>query len=447
MLIEFSVSNFKSIKESKSLKLASSKKFSSNELEDNITLPDEFYKVSIVKSAVLFGGNASGKSNMLKAIQALSFLVEHSMNFKLDEKIELYSPFKLSAKNKANPTNFNILFIAKNNIKYFYNIEFNATQFLKEELYFYPQTEKPRKTLVFRRTLGEQTEFGTYYEGTKVIEVYDNQLILSQVATRPIKSLIAPFRFFSKYLFCSTIHDTRYDDAIIQSFTKLLNEQSSAFKANINKLIRAADTGILEIRTKEHKEEAFKFPEDIPQKVKEELIERFRHRIKTVHNVYEDGNENEKIIGEELFDITEESTGTIKLLVVGGLILDALEYGSTIIIDELDKSLHPLVSAMLIQLFNSPENNPNNAQLIFATHDISLINRNLFRLDQIYFAEKDFKGISNYYRLSDFTNLSKVAPLSKWYLLGRFGATPMIDEYELSLDLDNVEKYESQQVH
>ena len=139
----------------------------------------------------------------------------------------------------------------------------------------------------------------------------------------------------------------------------------------------------------------------------------------------------------ELFDIQEESTGTIKLLVVGGLILDALQDGTTIVIDELDKSLHPLVSQMLIKLFNSTENNPNNAQLIFASHDISLIDRDLFRLDQLYFAEKDYKGESNYYRLSDFTDISKVAPLAKWYLLGRFGAVPMIDEYELSLDLTN----------
>lgn len=446
MLIEFSVSNFKSIKENKHLKLASVKKFSSKELEDNITVTDDFYNVSTVKSAVLFGGNASGKSNMLKAIEALSYLVERSMDFKLDGKISAYKPFKLSPKSNTKPTTFSINFIAKNNIRYFYFIEFNGNKFLKEELYFYPQTKKPRKTLIFKRVLGKEIEFGTYYEGTKKIEIYDNQLILSQAGVRPIKSLIAPFRFFSKYLFCSTIHDTRYDDAIIQSFTKLMSEQSSTFKSNLNKLVRAADTGILEVRTKEHGDEAFQFPEDMPQEVKEELIKKFRHRIKTVHSIYDNGDENKKVIGEELFDIAEESTGTIKLLVVGGLILDALEDGSTIIIDELDKSLHPLISQMLIQLFNSPEKNPNNAQLIFATHDISLINRDIFRLDQIYFAEKDFKGISNYYRLSDYTNLSKVAPLSKWYLLGRFGGTPMIDEYELSLNL-NVEKHETEQVH
>lgn len=444
MIIEFLVSNFRSIKDERNFKLASVKKFSSEEHHDNIIQSnDNDYGIPIIKSGVIFGGNASGKSNMLKAIKALSYLVKESVDFKLDNKIGVFEPFKLCNKTNVNPTSFTIDFIAKNKTRYIYVIEFNKYKFLKEELYFYPHSIKARKTLLFKRELGKKIEFGTYYEGKKEFEIYDNQLILSQAGIKPIKSLIPPYRFFSKYLFCSTIHDTRYDDAIILSFTKLINEHSSKFRANINKIIRAADTGIAEIRTKEHGKEEFKFPKDMPQEIKEDIIEKYKHRIKAVHAIYED----DKIIGEELFDIKEESTGTIKLLVVGGLILDALQTGSTIIIDELDKSLHPLISQMLIKLFNSVENNPYNAQLIFATHDISLINRDLFRLDQLYFSEKDYKGASNYFRLSDFTNISKVAPLSKWYLLGRFGAVPMIDEYELSLDLVNIEEYESEEVY
>ena len=444
MIIEFSVSNFRSIKEEKSLKLASVKKFSSEEHEENITpIEDNYYKIATVKSAVIFGGNASGKSNMLKAIKALNYLVEHSMDFKLDEEIDSYEPYKLCNKSNENPITFSIDFIAKNGMRYLYFIEFTKYKFQKEELHFYPHSPRSRKTLVFKRSLGEELQFGSHYTGRKKFEIYDNQLILSQAGIKPVESLITPFRFFSTYLFCSTIHDTRYDDVLIQSFTKLINEKSSTFRSNINKIIRAADTGILEVRTKEHSEDSFKFPEDMPQKIKEKFIEKYKHRIKTVHNIYE----NEEVIGEELFDIQEESTGTIKLIVVGGLILDALLDGTTLIVDELDKSLHPLISQMLIKLFNSKENNPNNAQLIFATHDISLISRDLFRLDQFYFADKDYKGSSNYFRLSDFTNISKVAPLAKWYLLGRFGAVPMIDEYELSLDLNNSEEHEGEKVY
>ncbi len=444
MVIEFFVRNFRSIKEEQSLNLTAVKKFSSKENHDNITIPDEnHYKIPMVKSGVIFGGNASGKSNMLKGISALSYLVERSMDFRLDEEIEAYEPFKLCNKTNIAPTSFKIDFIANNKMRYLYMVEFNKYKFLKEELYFYPHSARSRKTILFKRSLKTAIQFGVHYKGRRDFEIYDNQLILSQVGIRPIKSLIAPFRFFSKYLFCSTIHDTRYDDAIIQSFTKLIKEKESKFQSNINRIIRAADTGIVEVRTKEHNDDAFKFPEDIPQKLKEEIIDQYKHRIKTVHPIYE----GEKVIGEELFDIRDESTGTIKLLVVGGLIVEALQDGSTIIIDELDKSLHPLISQMLIKLFNSKENNPNNAQLIFATHDISLINRELFRLDQLYFVEKDYKGTSKYYRLSDFTNISKVAPLSKWYILGRFGAVPMIDEYELSLDLTNTKEYESEEVY
>jgi len=444
MVIEFLARNFRSIKEERSLKLASVNKFPSDENNDNITpKEDNFYGITTVKSGVLFGGNASGKSNMLKAIKTLSHLVENSMEFKLDEKISSYNPFKLCSKANLKPIMFKIDFIAKNKIRYLYHIEFSEEKFLKEELFFYPHSKKTRKTLVFKRESGKNIQFGKHYEGKRKFDIYDNQLLLSQAGLKPIKSLISPYRFFSKYLFCSTIHDTRYDDAIIRSFTRLIKEKNTKFQSNINRIIRAADTGITEVRTKEHGEEAFQFPEDMPQELKVEIIEKYKDRIKTVHQVYED----DQIIGEELFDIKQESTGTIKLLVVGGLILDALQDGTTIIIDELDKSLHPLISQMLIKLFNSTENNPYNAQLIFATHDISLINRDLFRFDQLYFAEKDYKGGSKYYRLSDFTNISKVAPLAKWYLLGRFGAVPMIDEYELSLDLNTPKEYEREEIH
>jgi len=135
------------------------------------------------------------------------------------------------------------------------------------------------------------------------------------------------------------------------AFSNLLSKPDNHINSNFNKLIRAADTEIVEIRTKEHDEKDFKFPEDMPDEDKKEVIERFKNRIKAVHNIYD----GEEIIGEEIFDITEESTGTKKLLVVGGLILDALQDGTTIIIDELDKSLHPLLTQMLIRLFNSSE--------------------------------------------------------------------------------------------
>jgi len=253
MLIQFTVSNFRSIKDEQSLRFQTVNKFSSKEHPENIIATESNeYGVSAVKSMVIFGHNASGKSNILKAIKALQYLVENSADFKLDAKIAAYDPFKLCPIKNNQPVHFNIDFIAKNGVRYVYELEFDETAFLKEALYFYPHTPKTSKTKLFIRESDKPIKFGTYYKGGKVFELYENQLILSQVSTRPIKSLIEPYRFLSKYLFCSTIHDTMYDDAIIQSFAKLINEKSdTSFSNNINKLLRAADTGITAIRIRD----------------------------------------------------------------------------------------------------------------------------------------------------------------------------------------------------
>ena len=119
---------------------------------------------------------------------------------------------------------------------------------------------------------------------------------------------------------------------------------------------------------------------------------------------------------------------------VSSIIIDALEDGSVIIIDELDKSLHPLLTKMLISLFGSKRNNPHNAQLIFATHDISLIDQDLLRRDQIWLTEKKAEGMTHLYPLSDFSGISKVRPLDNWYMHGRFGAIPNIKKFMLNME-------------
>jgi len=432
MLIEFSVENFRSIKEKTSLNLKASKKYSSEELIDNVTEENgNHYNISCLKSCVIFGGNAAGKSNLLNALKALSYLVQKSSKFKLDKTIPPYEPFKLCKDCRSQDVSMTAEFIAKDGIRYIYEIRFNKERFNYESLHFYPKVNKPRKTLLYKEE-NNKIKFGTYYEGPTEFNKYNNQLILSQIGTTPAKSLIEPFKFFDKYLFCSTIHDTRYDDSIIRTYSHLLVDDRSYMKSNINKIIRAADTEIVEIRTKTNEESDFDFPEELTDEEKKKIVNKYRHRIKAVHNLFKD----DKIVGEEVFDIMDESTGTRKLVVVGSLILDALIDGTTIIIDELDKSLHPLLTQMLIKLFNSTENNPHNAQLIFASHDISLITRELFRLDQLFFVDKNYQGCSKYFRLSELKNLSRVAPLAKWYMLGRFGATPHINEFELSLKFE-----------
>jgi AAA15 family ATPase/GTPase len=169
------------------------------------------------------------------------------------------------------------------------------------------------------------------------------------------------------------------------------------------------------------------FPNTIPEDIKKQLIDKFKYEVYTSHTLFENGNE----IGQETLDIEYESTGTKKLFAIGAIILDSLSKGGVIIIDELDKGLHPLISKLLISLFNSKKNNPNNAQLIFATHDSSLLDLELLRRDQISFVDKEYEGHSIFYKLSDIKGIRKDISLDKWYLSGRFKAIPVTNEVNL----------------
>lgn len=126
-----------------------------------------------------------------------------------------------------------------------------------------------------------------------------------------------------------------------------------------------------------------------------------------------------------------ESLGTKRLLSVGSLVIASLILGTTIVIDELEQSLHPLLTKTLIKLFHSKKNNPNNAQLIISSHDSSLLDNELFRRDQIYFTEKDYTGKTELYRLSDIKGVRNNIPYDKWYLSGRFDAIPVLDDFEI----------------
>ncbi|MBK8627426.1 MAG: ATP-binding protein [Saprospiraceae bacterium] len=145
-----------------------------------------------------------------------------------------------------------------------------------------------------------------------------------------------------------------------------------------------------------------------------------------IHDVYK----NESIIGDEYLPFANESTGTQSLYVLGGKILSILESGGVLAIDELDTSLHPFITKMIVMIFQNKNLNPKNAQLIFTTHDVTLLDRDLIRRDQIWISEKDEKGVSDLYSLQDFDGVREDTPFDKWYLAGKFGGLPKIESIE-----------------
>lgn len=423
MILELKVKNFRSIKDWQSFSMLGERKVKEH---PNSVIETEGY--NILSSAIVYGRNASGKSNLLTAFDAVTFMVLNSAELKLDDAIPPYEPYKLDKANINQPVEFSIDFIAKDQIRYIYSFGYSKTEIHYENLKFYP---KSQPAILFERVKGRKIKFGEYLTGRKKeIEnlLYANQLFLSKIGTERIDQLESPYRFLTDHLFVSRFHDTKYDNALIRLFTNKLGESKSPdFLSNINRLLTAADTGIEEVTVKEQPVDKDRLPEDMTEEQKDEFAEKYKYRIRTKHKQFD----NEKAVGSVEFQLKEESTGTVKLLVVGGLIIEALGTGQTLVVDELDKSLHPMLTRELIKIFNNPKTNPKHAQLIFASHDVSLLDLDLFRRDQIWFSEKEFEGNSHYYSLSQVPGVRANVPIEKWYMSGRLGATPVINDREL----------------
>ncbi len=422
MILSLKIENFRSIKEALTVNLTTEKRLKEPDLSENSFVENNS---ELLKSLLIYGRNASGKSNILLALKALQFLVESSDGFKHDMAIPPYEPFKFDTAYSKSPVYFEIDFISvETKTKFKYIVSFDKKNIVFEGLYIYPEGIKSK---LFERKMSS-ISYGDYYKGTKKIiedDLLPNQLFLSKSSTSKVKYLDDCYLYFKKYMYISTIHDTDYDTTIIRAFSEILTKNDK-LKNNLLELLKASDTSINDFKIKERNKE-MKFSGNIPEDLKNQLIDKFKYEVFTNHTLFENGVE----IGQETLDIEDESFGTKKLFAIGALILDTLDDGGVIIIDELDKGFHPLISKLLIRLFNNKNNNPNNAQLIFATHDSSLLDLDSLRRDQISFVDKEYEGHSIYYKLSDIKGIRKDIPLDKWYLSGRFKAIPVTNEVNL----------------
>lgn len=423
MLLEFRVKNFRSIKDWQSFSM-----LAENKVKEHSETVIEKAGFNFLSSAIVYGRNASGKSNLLQAFIAFQVQVLRSAELKLDEPTISYQPYRLDQNAKNESIEFLIDFIADNKLRYVYSVGFSEHEIEYEKLIFYP---KSKPAVLFNRIKNQKVVYGEYLTGPKKeIEelLYPNQLFLSKVGTVKNDQLMIPFSYFSGSMLVSTFHDTSFDDSLIQLTGKqLVNSESASYQKNIDTLMRFADTGIDRIDVLEEEFDESSLPDDMPKESKEEITSRYKYQIRTIHKTENHQNGSKEVE----FKLRDESTGTKKLFLVGSMILEVLEEGLIFVIDELDKSLHPKLTRALIKLFHSKKTNPNNAQLIFATHDVSLLDPDLFRRDQVWFAEKEQAGDSHYYALTDIPGVRANTPYEKWYMSGRFGATPSINEYEL----------------
>lgn len=466
MIIKFSVSNFRSIKDKQSLSFLPETKLGKDQHNENlIPATANPYGIKLLKSVCLYGANASGKSNILAALHELKKM----MTIKLTKNaaITAYQPFLLDKESSYASATFELDFIAHNNIRYEYIIEVKAKQVLFESLYFYPHENRKRiaKVKLFEKTK-QQISFGTHFKGRKDFDFYPNQSFLSLASDTPIEDLTAVYTYIENLKTAYTNFLDENPASEIPFLANMFNDkaaevQKAIFNANafvrnnLTVLAKEADIGIHAIKItelgseeNEQKEmglhqlnEVLKTitPKDATDEEKEEvknlIIAQLQNKTDLFHTkkveflraiYYQD-----KIAGyQAAFGLDLESKGTLAMLAIAIPLLQTLEIGGFIAVDEIEQNLHPKLHQLLIGLFNTTQNNPNNAQIIFTTHDVTMINRDFFRFDQIVFAEKNKKGESIIYRLSDFDGISKVEALEKWYMLGRFGATPIIAQKE-----------------
>lgn len=417
MLLSFTVGNFRSFKENKTFSMRAA---SIQELKEFVR---EDCSESILPVTAIYGANSSGKSNLLTAMMAMKSLLLSSIKTNPTEDLET-DIFKLDEAYSQEPTHFEIVCTIESKI-YRYGFEYNAKKILKEWLY---DATKGKEKLLFTRNengIGVDDKFA---EGKGKEEMTtDNKLFLSVVANFNGKTSYSVMNWFQHFNIISGIND---EDFKLFSINYLSKDSPEAVQ--VKSFLDGMDLGFSSLKKIEMNLEET-FPPEFPEDLKKELLKKYPNTkapfLKSGHMVHS----NDGSSTEEFFSVEEmESEGTKKILNMSGPIMDTLANGYTLVIDELDAKLHPLLTRKIIETFNSPETNPNKAQLVFATHDTNLLSNKILRRDQIWFAEKDRNDEStDIYPLSDIReqNGDKIRNdrvYEKDYINGKYGAIPFL---------------------
>lgn len=427
MLLSFSLRNFSSYQDSEYIDFrpSSIKKLREGTFHTFVNPNDDAKKEYVYSTNAIFGANASGKSNLIFALRMLISLTEKSATLDEGKKIPAYFPYKLCYESSTAPIGFELEFIV-NNIKYLYSIEYDRNSIINESLDFYPNGLKANLFKRDKDSDWKTIHFGKFYTGgVKQIPFFNNQSYLS-VAGRSagtpqiIKDV---YNFLTNGIFCISTHVPASYYKISESYEQLpaLQEIASQFIPNIG---ISAD----KLFTKTIKSED---PE------KDDRYEICIQRKDDLNNLID-------------FDYHDESDGTRHLIELLPMITVAFLRPSVLVIDELDSSLHSELAILLIKIFNDPKLNKQGSQLIFTSHNLQLMDKEIFDKEQIWFADKVDKK-TKIYSLSDFDSktVTNDSPFRKWYMNGKFGALPEINYSKISELIENIQnivlEYKSQQ--
>jgi energy-coupling factor transporter ATP-binding protein EcfA2 len=408
MLLRFKFSNFRSFRSEQELSLVAG---SLNDHSEGVfEIPG--LKERALPVAAIYGANASGKTTVLRALQFMNRVIRQSHRLWEPEQPIPLEPF--AGEGPETPTRFGVDFIHAG-IRHQYGFAVNSAAVLEEWLHVYP---KGKKQTWFNRKAGSPISFGEKLAGeNRVIEqlTRNNSLFLSAAAQNNHEMLLPVYDWFWTNLVFVTGDRSEETKQTIK-----MCEEDRETRALITRLLSGADLGIADLTI------TTKRPSTLAEKIADSMLQHPPARsVKLVHRI------NGGLLPLEL---EQESAGTAAYLALLGPLVEALRWGGVICIDELYSSLHPLIATEIMRFFENRGQNPRGAQLIFNTHDANLLNTGILRRDQIWFTEKDAKGESHLYPLTDFKP-RRQENLESGYLQGRYGAIPFIhsDEFVTSL--------------
>ncbi|HTB84794.1 MAG TPA: ATP-binding protein [Candidatus Sulfotelmatobacter sp.] len=423
MILQFSVSNFRCFRKLHTLNFAAS--------GQDKTLPDNCITTDLpslegkrwIKGVGIYGANASGKTTILAALEALAEMVTTSAKMTdPKEPIGQIQPFALCPSESTPPTAFGVVFVAES-VRYEYRVAATRERIWHESLRAFPNKVEQ---LWFSRDWNPDT--GNYawsperpsgFDRDRQLEGYtlSNMLFLSKAVASNQTKLEPVFRFFKDRL---VFLDLGARSQMGAGFTLKQVEENTPLLSRIVELLRHADLGVTGVKAVEHRPPAKDLEElaaSLPPEVQEQLRKERWMQPELTHR-------GSKAV-EVALPWSLESAGTNRYFSLAGPWLDILSNGYTVCIDELETSLHPLMVRELLRLFFCPKENPKGAQILFTTHNPLLLDATLLRRDQVWFTDKDVEGESHLYPLTDYSP-RKGESLVRGYLSGRYGAVPFV---------------------
>lgn len=432
MLIEFKFKNYRSFRDEATLSMEAA---GLGAYKNSLI---SFHALKLLPGVAIYGKNGGGKSNVIRAFWLAVQFIKNAQRTQHEKAKIPVIPFALNDYSCDEPTEFSFIYTI-DDIKYWYSFSATKEKIVKESLYHAP---KGQKAMVFCRDY-QSFRFTEDKAKRKLISetIAPNQLFFSMACTMNDSVCIRAMRWFREQIYFSR----DYSDIPKQLLD--YSNDANMLKA-IAEYARAADFGIenmqFEINSKEVKDD-LRLPEDIPESIKTALIQ-FMHILSETSNNSEVRLQMNEVqatsihpgvnangdIGSYSLKLSDESDGTRRLMSIAPAIESVLSKGGLLIIDEIERELHPMLVEFVVAKFQSKKTNPNNAQIIFTTHNTELLNMELLRKDQLYFADKSAgEGVSDLYSISEFQTRT-TENVRKSYLLGKYGATPGIEIEEVT---------------